>query len=303
MAAAAKRATKERLRNVPFMLTADMFIKLLADTDVDLGVFFTNHIAANMHRYWYASFPEEFSDQVYSEEWVERYCGEIPFALGLFDSFVGRTMDYCRATNRVLIVAGSMGQSANPGLETHQDSQYVLDDMNRFLSALGAPARAWKMRSAIVPQYTLAFETAREAERVFRTLDALPVRASRSWLDLNEQVLTVSVRQDLVENLLKSLGKSKTPADFGLKSVNIDDHKSGQHHPYGTLIVYNGNRPAPMAANHACPAATISKSLRPSLNSSARPGRSTCWNPASGLHDDKHERLSNELKTLWQRGE
>ena len=49
------RVNKERLRNLQFTLLADIFFKQLKSQDVDLAIFFTNHIAANMHRYWYAS--------------------------------------------------------------------------------------------------------------------------------------------------------------------------------------------------------------------------------------------------------
>ena len=66
---ATKRVTKEYPQNVQFMLTSDMFVKMLKQNDVGLAVFFTNHIAGNMHRYWYASFPDEcFSGAYYDDK-------------------------------------------------------------------------------------------------------------------------------------------------------------------------------------------------------------------------------------------
>ena len=44
-----------------FPLVADMFLHLLQKHQPDVAIMFTNHVAGNMHRYWYALFPEDYS--------------------------------------------------------------------------------------------------------------------------------------------------------------------------------------------------------------------------------------------------
>ena len=239
--AVARRVTKERLRNVPFMLTADMFMRLLSRHAVDLAVFFTNHVASSMHRYWYALFPDERPADAYEDEWVTRYAQEIPFSLGLFDAFIGRVRDFARATNRVLIVNSGMGQCAHPKRNTDRASVYLVKDLGRFLATLGVPENAYKVRSAMAPHHTIEFPSAHGADQAFQTLDALDVATPRPWLNVNGNVLTISVRQNWVDRMLQSL--AATPAALGLVSVDIDDHGAGRHHPDGILIIDNGRAP------------------------------------------------------------
>ena len=240
--AVARQVTKERLRNVPFMLTADMFMRLLSRHAVDLAVFFTNHVASSMHRYWYALFPDESPADAYEDEWVTRYAQEIPFSLGLFDAFIGRVMDFARATDRVLIVNSGMGQCAHTKRNTNRASVYLVKDLGRFLATLGVPENAYKVRSAMAPQHTIEFPSAHDADQAFQTLDALDIGTPRPWLNVNGNVLTISVRQNLVDRMLRSL--AATPAALGLVSVDIDDHGTGRHDPDGILIIDNGRAPA-----------------------------------------------------------
>ena len=240
---AARRATKERLRNVPFLLTADMFMRLLLRHPVDLAVFFTNHIASSMHRYWYAFFPDERPADAYDDAWVTRYAREIPLSLGLFDAFVGRVMEFARATDRVLIVNSGMGQCANPQPYTNRASQYMVKDLGRFLASLGVPEHSYEVRSAMAPQHTIEFSSAPAADQAFRTLDAWGVVPPRPWLDRNGNVLTISVRENWVDSMPPSLAATMTPDALGLVSVDIDDHGAGRHHPDGVLIVNTGQAP------------------------------------------------------------
>ena len=243
--AMARRVTKERLRNVPFMLTADMFMRLLSRHDVDLALFFTNHVASNMHRYWHALFPDEAPADVYKEEWVTRHAQEIPFALDLLDVFIGRVMDFARATGRVLIVNSGMGQCSNPTNDTNRASRYLLRDPGRFLATLGVPRHAYEMRSAMAPQHSFEFVSAHEADRAFRTLDALGISTARRWLDVNGNVLTISVRPDWVDSMPPSLAATTTPGALGLVSVDTkDNYGTGRHHPNGILVIDNGHAPA-----------------------------------------------------------
>ncbi|HEX7095753.1 MAG TPA: hypothetical protein VF183_07705, partial [Acidimicrobiales bacterium] len=64
-----RRTSRERVRSGQFILTADMFEHLARKHDPDLAVLFTNHVASVMHRYWYATFPDDFDRPLYDEAW------------------------------------------------------------------------------------------------------------------------------------------------------------------------------------------------------------------------------------------
>src|SRR5712692_2255650 len=87
-----KNANRERLRNLQFPLVADMFLHLFYKHQPDVAVMFTNHVAGNMHRYWYALFPEDYQTTVYDNGWVSKYSGEITAAVDLLDGYLGELM-------------------------------------------------------------------------------------------------------------------------------------------------------------------------------------------------------------------
>lgn len=236
---ASKRVTKERLRNIQFMLTSDMFAKLLKQNEADLAVFFTNHIAGNMHRYWYASFPNEYSgDAHYDDKWVERHLREIQYALSLFDSFIGKMMRFCRSTGRVLIIVSSMGQYANPKLDVTRKVCYVIEDLPQFVEAFGVQRDKYDPQLAMYPQYTLKFKNAQDATSAFQTFQTFqkdPPAGIKIYPDLNDKVLTLSVH--IAKDTLEVFGNRKTISELGVKAEAISDHHSGKHHPDGTLII------------------------------------------------------------------
>ena len=49
---------KNRRRNIQCSLLSDVFVAEVSRTLPDFATFYTNHVAAAMHRYWAASFPE-----------------------------------------------------------------------------------------------------------------------------------------------------------------------------------------------------------------------------------------------------
>ena len=51
---------KVRRRTIQSDLIFDLFFSLMKKNSPDLSVFFTNHVACNMHRFWEATFPEDY---------------------------------------------------------------------------------------------------------------------------------------------------------------------------------------------------------------------------------------------------
>lgn len=236
---ATKRVTKERLRNIQFMLTSDMFVKLLRQNDVDLAVFFTNHIAGNVHRYWYASFPNEYSGGAYyDDKWIDRHSREIQYAVSLFDSFIGKMMKFRCLTGRVLIISSSMGQYANPNLDVTKDVCYVIENLPQFVEAFGVQRDKYDPQLAMHPQYSLKFKNAQDAVsafQIFQTFQKEPPEGIKMYPDLNDKILTLSVH--IAKERFEVLGKRKTISELGVKAEAINDHHSGKHHPDGTLII------------------------------------------------------------------
>ena len=233
------RLAKERLRTAQFMLMADVFDHQLRRSTPDLAVLFTNHIAAAMHRYWPASFPNDWPEPLHGPAWVSRYQNEIPAALDELDRLLGRLMAWCRQSDATLVIISSMGQVGGGGADSGGNRTLVVRDPQLFGAALGLPD-GLTPRSAMVPHLTYHFEeeslAAAEAER----LATLSLRRGDLTIDRSGVAVTITYHLDAVtDDQLVIDGTSSPLAAAGLEWLEVSEHKAGTHHEIGSLLVVN----------------------------------------------------------------
>ncbi len=240
-----KQVNRERLRNLQFPLAADIFLRLVKKHQPDLAILFTNHVAANMHRYWYGLFPEDYPQKIYDNGWIDKYKMEILAAIDLFDAYLGRFMKLARETDRVLVLVSSMGQHANQELTPeHREKHSVgfrLEDVKRLVNTLSTSHHAVQVRQAMVPQYPVGFATTEEASRCAADLrEAVPgLKGLSLVVDQNENVITLTIEVDPHAEEIVVRGRTCTYKDLGFRRFEVDDHHSGCHCPEGSLIIYN----------------------------------------------------------------
>ena len=238
----AGNVNKERLRNVQFNLLADVFLKQLQSKNVDLAIFFTNHIAANMHRYWYALFPEDYSLKVYDQEWIDKYSDEIMVSIELFDLFLGKVMNFCQQQERSLVIVSSMGQGASKKLkETHKHT-YKLKNISKFIDQVcGDKQYSYEIDAAMVPQYSLKFNSEAEAQECFTVIEESKkhLQNINMKMYLNGRLITLTINLSKKADRFFIGDRSFSHQDLGFRKLMVEDHSSGRHCPEGSLIVYN----------------------------------------------------------------
>ncbi|MDJ0656790.1 MAG: hypothetical protein QNJ40_21695 [Xanthomonadales bacterium] len=261
-------ANKERLRCAQFPMMAEIFLAGLRREKPDLGVGFTNHVAANMHRYWYALYPDDFETKAYPEKWVKKYQNEIMRAMALLDSWLEKFKRFAIDNDYLLLLTTSMGQKANAKLDpdyvVENAIDYRLDNplllLDRLLEGRDASITH---ETAMVPQYTFAFPTDEQAEAAALRLreygctrsqerhgyyltDEARVTGPKKLKGLvlgvevvrNKLTLTASVSSDFEDKVM--LGdRSFGPRDLGFVEFEVEDHHSGCHSPAGTLLAIN----------------------------------------------------------------
>lgn len=232
------RIPRERLRSAQFLILQDLFCRLLAEHAPDLAVFFTNHVAASMHRYWYASYPGDFERDHYDEAWIDQYRHEIPHALILLDRFLHRLHRWCTATDRTLVAVSSMGQGPSAVLDADATHEAVVADARRFLDVLGVDPEV-EVLGSMVPQLTLACGGPTRAASTDRLLTA--AGAGHGWgVDRVDDVVTLTYRLEVVDPETVRVGDEVCPArSVGVDVLAVDDHSSGRHVPVGILGVAN----------------------------------------------------------------
>ena len=231
----ARRWNKERLRVGQALLLADVFERQIRTFDPDLAVFFTNHIASAMHRYWAATFPEDWGETLpYTAEWRAEHAGELPFAMASLDRIIGRLVALAEQTDREIVVVSSMGQKADLTLGTEDDRQVVVRDERLFLDACGAPPPI-DVHSAMVPQLTLTYDSpAAAAEAENHLVTVLGPGISETMQSGSTLTLTYSLacRSDAVQ-----IGEQWLhPDQAGVSIETITDHRSGRHSEHGLLV-------------------------------------------------------------------
>ena len=246
-----KKANRERLRNLQFPLVADIFLHQLKKKDPDLAIMFTNHVAGNMHRYWYALFPNDYQRDIYDATWMAKYGTEILAAVDMLDEYLGVFMKLAEETGRILVLVSSMGQHANLKLTPEYRDSHAYDfrlaDVKRLLARLAPLGNySFRVESAMVPQYSLEFPTATDAAKCAAEIreSMLGVQGLAIEVDENQAVLTVSVTQDPQAPTYVIRGQQYTYDQLGFSRLDIDDHHSGCHCPEGSLIIYNSRTAA-----------------------------------------------------------
>ena len=239
---AVRRVPRERLRGAQFLLLSDMFLRLVRDEDPDLAVLFTNHVAAAMHRYWYATFPSHWparddGSTPYDDAWVARYRNEIPQAMASLDRVVGELVRVCDSTGRGLVVCTAMGQRAVADLDAAPPEIAVVRDADRFIQALGTPGRH-RVLSAMVPQIGVAFDTDAEADAAASLLAEAGRTDAQITVDRRARVLTISYHLSPARRSVQIDGRQVPFADAGIVVESTDDQRCAEHDPVGALLTY-----------------------------------------------------------------
>jgi hypothetical protein len=131
-----KQSMKVRRRTYQSVLAFDVFMKQLETSKPDFATFFTNHVASSMHRYWAATFPEDYGTFGYDQAWVKAYCHEIDWTMHKADQFLTRLVHFTRRNPDYQIwITTSMGQAATEAEPV--STQLFITNMPLFIVTMG----------------------------------------------------------------------------------------------------------------------------------------------------------------------
>ena len=252
-------ARRIRRRNYQPMIMADLFVSQLKKTEPDFATFYTNHVAAAMHRYWAAAFPGDYETPMDSA-WIKKYSDEILSAMGKLDVIIEQIVKFVdKNPEYVLMLGGSMGQAAVPAQETHEFLTIV--DPRKFMSWTGIPDDKWSVQPAMVPCVCIAVDAAYRdvmARRIAAmSIDGHPIvdnKRPTTPISFNEQqkgFFQVFIQFDNYagEQHLVVEGKKYDFAEAGIGMMAHEDgvNCTAQHIPDGVLYVYSPKTPAAVA--------------------------------------------------------
>jgi hypothetical protein len=140
-----------------------------------LSIFFTNHVAAMMHRYWGDAMPDYTDSYDYVTDAV--YGGFIMTAMDYTDRQLGRVRKYLAANPQsMLVVAASMGQGPIHNGCTDRD-MFVLENPSQLVSRLGL--KSAELGLAMYPGISLVFADEAAAREAITPLESVRTDAGQ----------------------------------------------------------------------------------------------------------------------------
>jgi hypothetical protein len=245
-----------RRRAMQPLIMCDLFLKQIEETRPNFSTFYTNHVAAAMHRYWAALLPGDYKHGELDSEWVASYHNEIPFALQKLEVMLQKIVRFVeRNPEFSLIVASSMGQAAIAYQKTYEF--LTITNVEKFLTAIDIPVGSYDIAPAMVPCISVHMRGADTTE-LRRRLESVRIgnepmvfsrRPDRSaCFEIREGYLHLFVQFDNYDGPLSMTcdGKEISFLDAGLSMMAHEDgvNCTAQHIPQGSLLVYRPDQPS-----------------------------------------------------------
>jgi len=226
---------KVRRRTIQSDLIFDLFISLQNIHKPDLSVFFTNHVASNMHRFWEATFPTDYQKQVSSKKWIKTYKNEIPEAMKTSREYINILKEYIDKTDDTqLWIMSSMGQRR---IENYQPQEYYWDivDLDSFISSCIKREVKVEPLPQMIPIYSFKSNSIiiEEFEHFLRNSQNIKLRGRTS------STIAFSINNQLGHFVIK--GKKFVPKGLLKKKIDEKTSSAAYHIPEGFLLRYGPN--------------------------------------------------------------
>ncbi len=229
-----------RRRNIQALMSFDVCLHQWKRTKPQVATIFGNHVAAAMHRYWAAAFPDDYEVNNMPLDWREDYSDEIDAAMLVADDMLKRLMKAAKAVpgTRVLLV-GSMGQAGIEHEVTH--NQLIISDMNRFLGTLGFSTDDFERRPGMEPEYIVAFSSPEKLQEFEKARWRMNIDGAEPYCKIaNSDTCSILVDVYNVDFEYVTVDDKRISLEeAGLKIETIDDlaGSTAQHIPEGICIV------------------------------------------------------------------
>lgn len=240
---------KTRRRSYQSVLGFDIFFRHLKMKQPDFCTFFTNHVAAAMHRYWAATFPQDYQRFGLEAEWVSCYRDEIDFAMGQADRMLAKLAAFVeRHPQYQLMVVTSMGQAA---LSAEPVTTCVaITDMRRFLNGFGLNEGDYEERPAMAPIFNVVVPRPEKRNQLRDSLEHLHIDGHRFGKELYDGFFEFAfgpLQNYQGPQTVELRGTRRSFDEVGLGNMPHEDgvYLTADHIPQGAFVIYDAQSGEP----------------------------------------------------------
>jgi hypothetical protein len=230
----------------------DLYWRLQQKHQPRLSVFFTNHVAGMMHRFWGDGMPGYTDTHEYTADDV--YGSFIVSAMDIVDRQLARIRKYMAAhPQTVLVLAASMGQGPIDYTQIDQ-GLFVLEHHNQLVSRLKLPKN--ELGLAMYPMLSLIFDDEADAQAAVAPLQSVRAEgfgAIFTRFRVEGKTVTFGIDYNVGADdsefggstslTFRPLGADEDvtilPAELGLEFRHrVGGGNTGYHIPEGILMAY-----------------------------------------------------------------
>lgn len=232
-----------RRRTYQSVIGFEIFYRQLVTHKPGFTTFFTNHVASSMHRYWAATFPEDYENLELGREWMETYNREIMFTMKKADQMIERLVNFVdKNPDFSLWIVSSMGQQA---VEAKEIETYLfVTNGRKFMDNFQLGSNGYELKPSMVPQFNVQVSPAktREFEEKLGTLliNGKPVTCRQNADGFYSLEIGFANLDESTVNI-ELLGQAIPLAHSGLENKIIQDRcgATAYHIPQGCLLIYS----------------------------------------------------------------
>ena len=259
---------KTRRRTYQMTLAFDVFMKQMKNTKPQFATFFTNHVASSMHRYWAATYPQDYKTFNIEKEWVETYKNEIYFTMDMFSRFFKETVDFVNKNPEYkIIVASSMGQASTTAEQI--DSQVYVEFPKTFMNKMGLTESDYTEVPSMFPQFNVRIN----AEKTDNFRNAVSkINIANHPLEFRESEngffsLDFGQKNQGAGKMIYD-GSETSFKEFGLYNMIIEDKSdsTAYHIPEGTLLIYDPQHAASNQKIEKIPSTALAANILKNFN-------------------------------------
>jgi hypothetical protein len=243
---------KQRRASMQVLPSFDLYWRLHRKHQPRLSIFFTNHVASMMHRFWGDAVPGYTNEHDYVADDV--YGTFVMTAMDFTDRQLSRIRKYIAShPNSMLVVAASMGQG--PVDPRFSDiGLFVLDDHAKLVSRLGLPPA--ELNLTMYPYLSLVFADEAAAQAAVTPIESVQIEGVGpmfSQFRVEGRTVTFAIA-NVIDNPDEEYGLSipvhfrpagaesdstTTPADLGFTfKTRVGGDNTAYHIPEGMMLAY-----------------------------------------------------------------
>lgn len=231
-----------RRRTWQSVIGFEIFYKQLMTQRPDFATFFTNHVASSLHRYWAASFPEDYENMKLGREWIETYNKEIVFTMKKADEMIGRLTRFVENNPEYsLWILSSMGQQAVEANEIETD--LFVTNGKKFMENFRLGQGMYELKPSMVPQFNVQVhvDKRKEFEEKLQTLRICGKQITCRQKSEGFYSLDIGFANQQESSITIELMGQNIPLSLsGLENIKIQDRcgATAYHIPQGSLLIY-----------------------------------------------------------------